>query len=79
MSEGYLQEKGLEARGGQIIDATLVPVLKQRNSREVNKEIKAGRLPDCWDENPHCLQLKESDARWLKKNGVHHYGYKNSI
>jgi IS5 family transposase len=77
--EGYLREQGLEARGGQIIDATLVPVPKQRNTREENKEIKAGRLPDGWDENPHRLQQKDLDARWVKKNGVNYYGYKNSI
>jgi IS5 family transposase len=77
--EGYLREQGLEARGGQIIDATLVPVPKQRNSREENKEIKAGRIPDGWDENPHRLQQIDLDARWIKKNGVNHYGYKNSI
>ena len=45
MFENYLRDQGLEARGGQIIDATLVPVPKQRNSREDNKEIKANRLP----------------------------------
>ena len=77
--EGYLREQGLEARGGQIIDATLVPVPKQRNSREENNEIKAGRLPDGWDEKPHRVQQKDLDARWVKKNGVNHYGYKNSI
>jgi len=73
--EGYLRDQGLEARGGQIIDATLVPVPKQRNSREENNEIKAGRLPDGWDENPHRFQQKDLDARWVKKNGVNHYGY----
>jgi hypothetical protein len=41
----YLLSQGLQARGGQIIDATLVPIPKQRNTREENKEIKAGRLP----------------------------------
>ena len=34
MFESYLSDQGLEARGGQIIDATLVPVPKQHNSRE---------------------------------------------
>lgn len=77
--EEYLRSQGLQARGGQIIDATLVPVPKQRNSREENKEIKAGRLPDGWDNNPDRLQQKDLDARWVKKNGVSHYGYKNSI
>jgi len=31
--EEHVRTQGLEARGGQIIDATLVPVPKQRNSR----------------------------------------------
>ena len=51
MFESYLRDQGLEARGGQIIDATLVPVPKQHNSRNDNKEIKANLLPDGWDES----------------------------
>ena len=46
MLEGYLRDQGLEARGGQIIDATLVPAPKQCNTREENKNIKANRLLD---------------------------------
>jgi len=49
MFEEYLRDQDLKARGGQIIDATLVPVPKQRNSREDNKEIKANRLPGGWN------------------------------
>ena len=79
MFEGYLRSQGLQARGGQIIDATLVPVPKQRNTRDENKEIKAGRLPEGWDENPDRLQQKDLDARWTKKHGISYYGYKNSI
>jgi IS5 family transposase len=56
MFEGYLSSQGLEARGGQIIDATLVPVPRQQNTRDENNEIKAGRLPEGWDENPDRLQ-----------------------
>ena len=79
MFENYLRDQGLEARGGQIIDATLVPVPRQRNSREDNKEIKANCLPDGWNESPKRLQQKDLDARWVKKNDINHYGYKNSI
>ena len=67
MFENYLRDQGLEARGGQIIDATLVPVPKQRNSREDNKEIKANRLPDGWNESPKQLQQRDLDTRWDKK------------
>ena len=46
MFEAYLHSQGLQARGGQILDATLFHVPKQRNTREENAEIKAGRLPN---------------------------------
>ena len=78
MFEGYLRDQGLEARGGQIIDATLVPVPKQRTTQEENKDIKSDRLPDGWQENPNRQQQKDLDARWVKMNGINHYGYKNS-
>ena len=67
MFEAYLRSQGLQARGGQIIDATLVPVPKQRNTHEENTEIKAGWLPEGWDENPDRLQQKDLDARWTKR------------
>jgi IS5 family transposase len=79
MFESYLRSQGLQARCGQIIDATLVPVPKQRNTREENEEIKAGRLPEGWDINPDRLRQKDLDARWVKKNDTNYYGYKNSI
>ena len=79
MFEAHLRSQGLQARGGQILDATLVPVPKQRNTGEENKDIKAGRLPEGWDDNADRLQQKDLDARWVKKNGISHYGYKNSI
>ena len=75
MFEGFLIDQGLEARGGQIIDATLVPVPQQRNAREENKDIKSYSLPDRWEENPSRLQQKDLDARWVKENGINHYGY----
>ena len=56
MFEGYLRDQGLEARGGQIIDANLVLVPKQRNTREENQDIKPERLPNGWKENLNLLQ-----------------------
>jgi IS5 family transposase len=79
MFEGYLRSQSLQVRGGPIIDATLAPVPRQRNTRDENKEFKAGRLPEGWDENPDRLQQKDLDARWVKKNGISHYDYKYSI
>ena len=36
-------------------------------------------MPEGWDQNPNRLQQKDLDARWIQKNGVNHYGYKNNI
>ena len=76
---GFLEECGYEAKGGQIIDATLVPVPIQRNSRAENKQIKQGEIPPEWSENPDKASQKDTDARWTKKNGKSHFGYKNHI
>jgi IS5 family transposase len=43
--EAYLAAHGLQPRGGQLLDASLDPVPKQRNSREENATIKAGECP----------------------------------
>jgi len=75
----YLDGHGYQARKGQIIDATIVPVPKQRNTREENAAIKAGQVPAEWDKQPNKLRQKDIDARWTKKHGQNHYGYKNHI
>ena len=77
--EAYLAEQGLQPRGGQLIDASLVPVPKQRNSREENATIKAGDCPPEWDEQPTKRRQKDTEARWTKKHGTSHDGYKNHV
>lgn len=77
--EQFLQAAGYEAKGGQIIDATMIPVPMQRNTREENKQIKNGETPPEWEENLHKLSQKDVDARWTKKNNKSYYGYKNHI
>ena len=41
----HLGARGYIARGGQIVDATIVAVPRQRNTREENEAIKRGRPP----------------------------------
>ncbi len=77
--EEFLRDQGLEAKGGQIIDATIIPVPIQRNTREENKDIKEGKIPEGWEESPERLHQSDLDARWTKKNGKSYYGYKNGI
>jgi IS5 family transposase len=73
----FLEEKGFRARRGQIIDASIVEAPRQRNSREENRQIKAGETPEGWTDQKK--RQKDTDARWTKKNGQNHYGYKNHI
>jgi transposase, IS5 family len=75
--EAYLCEQGFTARKGQIVDASIVAVPKQRNNREENKKIKQGEIPEDWSEQKK--RQKDTDARWTKKNGQNYYGYKNHI
>lgn len=74
-----LWASGLVPKGGQIIDASLVNVPKNRNKRDENKQIKEGKEPEGWDEQPNMKRQKDLDARWTKKHGKSHYGYKNHI
>lgn len=73
-----LNKEGLITHKGTIIDATFVDAPRQRNSREENKKIKDGEIPEEWEkpENAHKKAQKDVDARWTKKNNETHYGYK---
>ncbi|QCS47990.1 IS5 family transposase [Picosynechococcus sp. PCC 11901] len=77
--EGYLQKQGYQAEEGQIIDATLIPVPRQRNRREENEVVKSGKIPEDWKDKPRKKRQKDCDARWTKKNQENHFGYKNHI
>ena len=75
----HLAAKGYMARGGQIIDASIVPVPTQRNSRDENAELQAGRTPAAWKQKPAKVRQKDRDARWTKKHGRSFFGYKNHV
>ncbi len=75
--DAFPEEKGFSARKGQIIDASIVEAARQRNSRDENRQIKAGQSPEDWSEQKK--RQKDIDARWTKKNGQNYYGYKNHI
>ena len=51
----------------------------QRNSRESNAKIKEAEVPQHWKDQPAKLRQKDIDAKWTKKGGVSHYGYKNHV
>jgi len=77
--DGYLKAQGFLAMGGQIIDASIVSVPIQHNSRDKNVKIKSGETPEGWANEPAKKCQKDTDARWTQKHGKSHYGYKNHI
>jgi transposase, IS5 family len=48
----HLEARGYIARGGQMVDATIVPVPRQRNSRDENDQVKTGTTPEDWKKRP---------------------------
>jgi IS5 family transposase len=77
--DGYLAPRGYIARGGQILDASIVPVPRNHNKCEENVAIKAGETPDGWAGKPAKRRQKVVDARWTKKHGKTHYGDKDHV
>jgi IS5 family transposase len=65
--ETALTKAGFLAMGGQIIDASIVAAPKQRNTDGEKREIKAGRIPEAWQDKPAKLAQKDRDARWTMK------------
>ena len=72
-----LESKGIITHSGTIVDATFVDAPRQRNSRDENKKVKNGEIPEEWAENKAKLAQKDIDARWAKKANETHYGYKD--
>jgi IS5 family transposase len=76
--DAFLRENGFQARKGQIVDAAIVQVPKQRNTKEENDRIKQGDAEAVRAEwNPAKARQKDTDARWTQKNGKNFFGYKH--
>ena len=65
--ETALSAAGFLAKGGQIIDATIVAAPKQHNTDGEKRDIKEGRIPTEWANKPAKLRQKDRDARWTVK------------
>ena len=83
-----LESKHMIMNVGTIIDGSFVEVPRQRNSREENKLIKEGKGDGLWNpedgdteeerkRKANKKRHKDTDARWTKKGGERHYGYKD--
>ena len=65
--DGHLNRQGYIARGGQILDASIVPVPRNHNTRDENAAIKKGEVPEGWTDKPAKRVQKDVEARWTKK------------
>ena len=62
-----LRAAGYLAMSGQLLDATIVSAPKQRTTKAEKQAIKAGRIPEAWQDKPAKLRQKDRDARWTVK------------
>lgn len=60
-----LKDRGYLVMGGQIIDATVVPAPRQRDTEAEKAAIKEGRVREGW--KPAKARQKDRDARWSIK------------
>jgi transposase len=65
-----LQKKGYIPMSEQIVDASLVPAPKQRNSQGEREAIKSGlSASEIWPDDKNKAAQKDADARWTLKIG----------
>jgi IS5 family transposase len=65
-----LHKKGYIPMSGQIIDASLVPAPKQRNTDDEQQAIKSGKsAKEIWPDEKNKAAQKDTDARWTLKIG----------
>lgn len=69
-----ISAQGFIARGGQMIDASLVQAPKQRFSKEEKALLEKGEVPQQW--RPAKGAQKDIEATWTKKHGKSYFGYK---
>jgi IS5 family transposase len=65
-----LHKKGYIPMSGQIVDASLVPAPKQRNTESERDAIKSGKsAQEIWPDEPNKAAQKDTDACWTLKVG----------
>lgn len=65
-----LKKKGYIPMSGQIVDASLVPAPRQRNTDGEREAIKAGKSArEIWPDEPNKAVQKDTSARWTLKVG----------
>lgn len=74
-----IAEEGYVTRVGSIVDASFIEAPKRKNTKEQREKLKAGEIPEEWDdaEHPQKLAQRDTDASWTKKGDESHFGYKD--
>jgi IS5 family transposase len=75
--QAQLNAAGLTAKGGQMIDATIVPAPKMHFSKEEKASLADGKTPAHWSQKQ--AAHKDTDADWTAKRGQWHHGYKAHV
>lgn len=69
-----VERAGFIARGGQLIDATIIPAPISRISAGERAQLEKGETPQGWGVAKQ--RQHDRDARWTKKNSRAYFGYK---
>jgi transposase, IS5 family len=64
---GYIPMSGQTLGSCPRADASLVAAPRQRTTEAETTDLKAGRIPQAWQDRPAKLHQKDRDARWTVK------------
>ena len=64
--DACLKIQGDQATGVPIVDASIVALPIQRNSRDDKEQINNGEIPEAWADKPVRRRQIDTDARWTK-------------
>lgn len=77
--DNTLTKRGVILNKGKMVDASIVEVPIQRNSRDENQQLNEETIPEDWKDQPDKLRQKDVEAKWVTHNGKSYYGYKDHV
>ena len=74
-----LESENLITRTGTIVDATFVEAPRPHYTKKEKEQINNGEIPEGYQGKINKIRQSDFDARWTRKGGLPHYGYKNHV